>query len=58
MKTTNKKKNKKKKYKFNFKKLLNNLFWLFVIIITIICFAEIVKKVQEYGIDFFFTTWK
>lgn len=57
MKTTNKKKNRKKKYKFNFKKLLNNLFWLFVIILTIICFLEIIEKVKEYGIDFFFTTW-
>lgn len=56
MKTTNKK--RKKKYKFNLKKLLNNLFWLFVIVLTIICFLEIIEKIKQYGIDFFFTTWK
>lgn len=46
----------KKKYKFNIMKLLENLFYLFVIGITV---YAVYNRIQDINnIDFFFTTWK
>ena len=52
MKTT---KNKKKKYKFNFKKLLRNIFYLILIIVFIVVVVNRLKDVT--GLSWFFTTW-